>query len=92
MLPGACQHPEALRRPIPGYESDDPNEWECVGCGTWQVREGGLPGLKREIKGDWIEPELCSEWFGGAYAHDYCRRPKGHDGRHSSVAVAEDRR
>jgi hypothetical protein len=34
-----CEHPEELRRPIPGYESDDPNEWECGRCGTWQLRD-----------------------------------------------------
>lgn len=27
-----------FRRPIPGYLSENPNEWECILCGTYQVK------------------------------------------------------
>jgi hypothetical protein len=34
--------------------------------------------------------ERCGEWFGGRFAHDYCRRDAGHTGTHSSVRFNAD--
>jgi hypothetical protein len=38
-----CQHPEAFRHPIPNRPNADPKEWECGGCGTWQMRAPEQP-------------------------------------------------